>query len=156
MHMSENGKRLLSEWEGTELKLYQDAVGLPTIGVGHLLTRGELTSGKIVIRGVPVRYQNGLALQQALDLLGQDLESFETVVTESVVAQLKQNQFDAIVSFVFNTGVSAFKGSTLLKVLNQNQLDQTPVQLRRWVYAGGRVIPGLANRREKEIALWLA
>lgn len=70
MKMSDKGKQLLADWEGLELKLYKDVAGLPTIGVGHLLTRSELTSGKIIINSVAVRYADGITKQQALDLLG--------------------------------------------------------------------------------------
>ena len=104
MRMSEKGKELLAKWEGSILHVYNDAVGLPTIGVGHLLTRDELTSGKIYIQGQLVRYANGLTQQQALDLLGQDLDKFEKVINESVTVNLSQNQFDALVSFAFNVG----------------------------------------------------
>ena len=154
MNMSEKGKKLLAQWEGTILHVYNDAVGLPTIGVGHLLTRDELTSGKIYIEGQLVKYANGLTQQQALDLLGQDLDKFEKVVDESVTVDLKQNQFDALVSFAFNVGAGAFKGSSLLKVLNQGQYAEVPDQLQRWAYAGGRLVQGLATRRENEIKLW--
>lgn len=154
MQMSEKGKKLLAQWEGTILHVYNDAVGLPTIGVGHLLTRDELTSGKIYIQGQLVRYANGLTQQQALDLLGQDLDKFEKVVDESVTVDLKQNQFDALVSFAFNVGAGAFKGSSLLKVLNKGQYAEVPDQLQRWNRAGGRVVQGLTIRREHEIQLW--
>ncbi|MBI1929684.1 lysozyme [Candidatus Poribacteria bacterium] len=152
--MSEKGKKLLAEWEGVKLQVYKDVAGLPTIGVGHLLTRDELTSGKIWIRGGPIKYANGLTKEQVMDLLGQDLEEFEKVVNNSVKVELKQNQFDALVSFTFNVGANAFKNSTLLKVLNQGQYEEVPNQLRRWVYAGGQKVQGMINRREKEINLW--
>lgn len=154
MQVSEKGKKLLAEWEGVKLQVYKDVAGLPTIGVGHLLTRDELTSGKIWIRGGPIKYANGLTKEQVMDLLGQDLEEFEKVVNNSVKVELKQNQFDALVSFTFNVGANAFKNSTLLKVLNQGQYEEVPNQLRRWVYAGGQKVQGMINRREKEINLW--
>jgi lysozyme len=75
-------------------------------------------------------------------------------VNESVTVPLNQNQFDALVSFSFNVGDNAFRGSTLLKLLNQGQYDQVPAQLRRWVRDNGHVVQGLINRREKEIVLW--
>lgn len=156
MQMSENGKNLLSVWEGLDLNVYRDVAGLATIGVGHLLTKDELSSGKIYIRGVPVNYGNGLTREQVLDLLGQDLDKFEQAVAASVRVPVNQNQFDALVSFSFNVGAEAFKNSTLLKLLNQGKYQEVPTQLLRWVYAGGQVARGLYNRREKEIALWNA
>jgi lysozyme len=154
MEMSEHGLGLLQKWEGFELKVYKDSAGLPTIGVGHLLTRSELTSGKIVIDGVPVQYSAGLTNQQALDLLGQDVKPAERAVNTGVKVTINQNQFDALVSFTFNVGVAAFTSSTLLKVLNQQQNDQVPTQFLRWVRSGGQVVQGLLNRRQNEISLW--
>jgi len=151
---SENGLRLLKQWEGSRSVMYRDAAGLPTIGVGHLLTRSEMTSGKIVIKNQPVRYATGLSEQQIIDLLAQDVRPAALCVQTYVLVPLNQNQFDALVSFVFNVGQGAFRGSTLLKLLNQRQYAAVPDQLRRWTRAGGQVIHGLQFRRENEIKLW--
>jgi len=154
MQMSQHGLSLLEQWEGFKLQVYKDSAGLPTIGVGHLLTRSELTSGKIVINGVPVKYSGGLTQQQVTDLLAQDVVPAQQAVNTGVKVALNQNQFDALVSFTFNVGNGAFLGSTLLKVLNQGQYDQVPTQLLRWTRAGGVVVQGLVNRRQNEIKLW--
>jgi len=154
MQMSEHGLELLKQWEGFKNQLYNDSAGLPTIGVGHLLTKSELSSGKITINGDPVQYSGGLSDQQVLDLLGQDVTPAAQLITNKVTVPLNQNQFDALTSFTFNVGGAAFNGSTLLKVLNQGQFDQVPPQLRRWNKAGGKVVQGLINRRENEIKLW--
>jgi lysozyme len=156
MQMSQNGKQKLAAWEGFERRSYRDAAGKLTIGVGHLLTRSELSSGKIWIQGEAVRYAAGLSDRQVLDLLGQDLKGAENVVNEGVEVELKQNQFDTLVSFCFNVGASAFKNSTLLRRLNQGGYDEVPAQLRRWVHCDGAVETGLVNRREHEIVLWNA
>jgi lysozyme len=154
MRMSDNGRKLLSEWEGFELNVYRDVAGLPTIGVGHLLTKDELSSGKLIINAVVVQYGSGLTEQQVLDLLAQDLSPMESGVTGSITVALTQNQFDALVAFTFNVGLGAFKDSTLLKELNAGHLQAVPDQLRRWIHAGGQVSRGMVNRREKEVALW--
>ena len=156
MKMSENGKRKLAEWEGVELNVYRDVAGLPTIGVGHLLTKDELSSGKITLKGAPVKYGSGLTQPQVMDLLAQDLARFEKTINECVKVPLNQNQFDSLVAFSFNVGPDAFKSSTLLKVVNQSQFADVPNQLRRWVHSGGQVSKGLANRRQREIELWSA
>ena len=154
MQMSPQGLQLLEQWEGFELEVYNDSAGLPTIGVGHLLTKSELSSGKITINGVSVKYSDGLTQQQVTDLLAQDVEPAAAAVNNGVKVPLNQNQFDALVSFTFNVGAAAFTGSTLLKLLNQKQYDQVPTQLLRWTRAGGRVVQGLVNRRNNEIKLW--
>ena len=154
MQMSTHGLELLEQWEGFKPNVYKDSAGLPTIGVGHLLTKSELSSGKIAINGLPVQYSNGLTDQQVLDLLSQDVKPAEQAVTNNVKVPLNQNQFDALVSFTFNVGVGAFTSSTLLKVLNQQQYTEVPTQLLRWTRAGGQVVQGLVNRRQNEINLW--
>ncbi len=154
MKMSDKGKELLEQWEGSEPEVYLDVAGKKTIGVGHLLTQDELSSGKITIAGKAVRYAEGLTNQQILDLLGQDLARFEKAVNDGVKVALKQYQFDALVSFSFNVGTGSFQSSTLLKVLNQGKYDEVPDQLRRWVYSGGNKVQGLINRRENEVKLW--
>jgi lysozyme len=154
MQISENGLELLKQWEGFKLEVYKDSAGLPTIGVGHLITKSEQASGNIVINGSPIAYAGGLTDQQVLDLLAQDVAPAEKAVNGGVKAGLNQNQFDALVSFTFNVGAGAFTSSTLLKVLNQGQYDAVPDQLRRWTRAGGQVVQGLVNRRENEIKLW--
>ena len=125
-----------------------------TIGVGHLLTKDELSSGKLLIDGKTIKFHNGLTHQQVVDLLGGDLRRYEETVRNSVTVKLSQNQFDALVSFCFNIGQGAFKSSTLLKRVNAMQWDDVPHQFSRWNKAGGRVIKGLVNRRNKEIELW--
>jgi lysozyme len=154
MQVGERGKKLFKEWEGLVTHEYLDSGGEPTIGIGHLLTHSERTSGKIVIRGRVLRYRNGLSEQQCWDLLDQDLDGVEKTVNQAVTVALNQNQFDALVSFTFNVGDGAFCGSTLLKLLNQGQYNQVPAQLIRWTWDNGKIVQGLMNRRQKEITLW--
>jgi lysozyme len=155
MKVSENGLKLLAEWEELRTHEYIDSAGYPTIGVGHLLTKSEIQSGSVVIKGKAVPYKNGLTKQQCFDLFEQDLEPKVKVIKECVKVPLTQEMFDCLVSFVFNVGEGAFKNSTLLKLLNQGQYDQIPDQLKRWNKSKGQVIAGLTNRRNKEIALWV-
>ncbi|TAN46831.1 MAG: hypothetical protein EPN21_19290 [Methylococcaceae bacterium] len=93
-----------------------------------------------------MKYVNGLTAGQADILLCQDLAPAEDAVNGAVTVSLTQNQFDALVSFTFNVGKGAFLGSTLLKLLNQGQYGQVPVQLERWNRSGGQVVQGLVNR----------
>lgn len=154
MRVGQRGKNLFKEWEGLVTHEYLDSGGAPTIGIGHLLTRSERTSGKISIGGQALDYRNGFTEQQCWDLLDEDLAGSEAVVNDAVKVSLSQNQFDALVSFVFNVGDGAFRSSTLLRLLNQGQYDQVPAQLQRWNMDNGHVVQGLVNRRNKEIALW--
>lgn len=78
------------------------------------------------------------------------MAGFVNTVNTSVTVPLSQNQFDALVSFAFNVGATAFQGSTLLSVLNQGNYDDVPSQMLRWNRAGGRVLRGLTRRRTAE------
>jgi lysozyme len=152
--VSDEGLRHLMRTEGFRNKAYKDVAGYPTIGVGHLLTSQEKRTGTIMINGKAVSYKNGLTDEQVKDLLAQDVKKYEKVVIDSVKVPLTQGQFDALVSFSYNVGPNAFKKSNLLRVLNQGKYNQVPNEMRKWVKAGGRVVKGLKNRREAEIALW--
>ncbi len=154
MEISEHGKKKIREWEGSRARPYRDAGGKLTIGVGHLLTKSELSSGKIWIQGQAAPYAAGLSDQQIMDLLGRDLTGAVQAVNDGVEVELSQNQFDALVSFCFNVGGSAFKNSTLLRLLNQGVYGEVPAQLRRWVRCNGKVAQGLVSRREHELELW--
>jgi lysozyme len=154
MNLSQNGINNLKEWEGCEKNVYLDSAGLPTIGVGHLLTRDELTSGKINILGVPYKYKEGLNDDQINRLLSHDAAFAKSAVNQGIKVPLTQNQYDVLVSFCFNVGRQAFLNSTLRKRINAGNFDDVPNQLKRWNRSGGKVVQGLINRREKEIDLW--
>lgn len=155
MQISQKLKLLLRDWEGMKQSVYNDSSGKPTIGIGHLLTQSELSSGKIIINGEPVDYRKWLTGDQVWNLLSQDMQAAEDAVNQLVTVPLNQNQFDALVSFTFNMGSGAFHGSTLLKLLNLGHYELVVGQLSRWVHDHfGHVVPGLVNRRNKEIALW--
>ncbi len=156
MKFSDNGKSILTKLEGIKNKIYSDIVGYATIGIGHLLTQSELSSGKIKIKNNLVKYSIGLTDQQVYDLLDTDIEKYEQVVNDTIKVKLTQNQFDSLIIFSFNIGIDGFKNSTLVKLLNQEQYEEVPKQLARWIYAGGKVVEGLKNRRNEEIKLWLS
>lgn len=152
--ISSNGIAHIRKFEGCNPYVYEDQGGYPTIGIGHLLTRTENMTGKIYINGEPVFYHQGLSEQQCVALLKQDLAVPVNTVNEAVIVPLNQNQFDALVSFVFNIGCGNFKRSSLLRVLNSGNYDKVPEQLRLWAYVGEKISKGLQKRREEEIKLW--
>ena len=142
MKFSEHGLELLKEWEGCILHIYKDAAGLPTIGIGHLITKNDPDFSK------------GITEEEAFSILAKDVAPAENCVNSYVKVELNQNQFDALVSFTFNCGLGAFQKSTLLKLLNEGQYNQIPIQLLRWTKAGGKQCDGLVVRRNDEIKLW--
>jgi lysozyme len=156
MKMSDNGIKKLKLWEGFKNNAYLDSGGRPTIGVGHLITKAERASGKILIGNTQVKYRNGLSGDEVYSLLKQDIDPVETLIDKLVIVPLTPNQFDVMVSFTFNVGVESFMTSTLLRNLNNGLYDRIPAQLKRWIYDDGKIVQGLINRRNNEIALWLS
>lgn len=152
MKTSKQGLNLITELEGLRLKSYKDVAAHWTIGVGHLLTKDELKTGKV--NGI--YWRNGITREQAISILGNDADAAERAVNQHVEVPLSQHQFDALVSFVFNVGSGAFKKSTLLRKLNTGDYKAVPSEMKRWRKAGGKVVKGLVNRRNKEIKLWLS
>jgi lysozyme len=146
--------KFLESVEGRRARIYSDVGGQPTIGIGHMLTPSERKSGKIRIAGNPVIYRNGLSDEDIDRLCLQDAERAARAVRVYVNVPLEENQFNALVSFVFNVGEEAFRWSTLLRRLNLGDYESVPGQLKRWVYSCGAKIRGLAIRRQKEIEEW--
>lgn len=144
MKTSSAGINLIKEFEGVRLKSYKCPAGVYTIGVGHTSAAG------------PPAVKAGMEITnaQAMKILANDLGQFEDAINDSVKVPLTQSQFDALVSFVFNVGVGAFKKSTLLKKLNAGQYDAVPAELMKWTKGGGKELPGLVRRRRAEAALW--
>ena len=151
MKMSREGLVLLSMSEGTRLKVYEDSGGYKTIGVGHLLTDEELDSG--LIHG-GISWREGITMEKCLDILAFDVRLAEQTINRFVNPELNQNQFDALVCFVFNIGGRAFTSSTLLKRINANQFADVPHQMSRWNKVKGKVVRGLTLRREVEAELF--
>jgi len=147
------GLDFLIRQEGMVLQPYKDVAGYWTIGVGHLLTRSELASGKIMLGHNAVKWSGGLTEEQARHLLRIDLYQAESAI-QTDAARLPDHQFDALVSLVFNIGAGAYRNSTLRRMLVAGQLDEVPKQMLRWDKAGGVRVPGLARRRMEEAALW--
>jgi len=140
MKLSDKGRALLIQLEGKRNHVYEDVAGLKTIGVGHLLKPGE-----------DMAY---LTDEQVEELMTKDIAQFELAVNRFVRVKLAQNEFDALVIFVFNVGIDAFCKSTLLKLINRSEFAEVSKQLMRWNKSGGKVVAGLTNRRKAEIKLW--
>ena len=141
MKISAAGIELLKQFEGCRLTAYQDSVGVWTIGFGT-------TTG--------VKEGQTISQVKAEEYLRFDLAIFEKAVTESLKVPVNQNQFDALVSFTYNVGVSAFRSSTLLNLINE-KTDKKVVaaEFSKWVKAGNQTLPGLVSRRKAESELFL-
>ena len=86
--------------------------------------------------------------------MAHDLKKFESTVNSAVTVPINQNQFDALVSLSYNIGTGAFKKSTLLKKLNEEDYKGASAQFAVWNKGGGRVMQGLMNRRAVERKLF--
>ncbi|PRP70895.1 muraminidase [Chromobacterium amazonense] len=140
MQTSANGINLIKQFEGLKLTAYQDSVGVWTIGYGHT--------------GRDVKPSQTISSNQADQLLRQDLARFEQGVSNLIKVSIKQNQFDALVSFSYNLGLGNLQSSTLLRLLNQGDYQAAAGQFPLWNKAGGKVLPGLTRRRLAEQALF--
>lgn len=139
MIASIEGIELIKYFEGLDLLSYQCPAHLWTIGYGH-------TAG--------VNANNVITEERANYLLLQDVAESEKYVIQHTHVPLSQNQFDALVSLVFNIGAGNFRNSTLLKKLNARDYEGAAQEFERWVYAGATRLPGLVRRREAEKTLF--
>ncbi len=139
MTISEDGIDLIKRNEGLRLKAYRCPGGIWTIGYGH--TSGVM-DGDVITK------------EQAEELLKKDIKEIEYKLN-SLNLNLTQNQFDALVSFIFNVGWSNFKSSTLLKKIRINPDDPSiRYEFSRWVFANGKKLNGLIKRRNEEANLY--
>jgi lysozyme len=141
MKISEQGLKLIKCYEGLKLKAYRCPAGKKTIGYGHVI--------------LPTEGLTHITQEKADELFLGDVKWAEDCVNKSVKTPLSQNEFDALVSFVFNLGSGAFVGSTLLKYLNLSRLTEAGAQFDRWTRAKGKVLPGLVKRRASERKLFV-
>ena len=141
MKTSPKGIALIKEFEGLRLKAYLCPGGVWTIGYGH--TAG-VKSGMVITEA------------QAEEYLKADLIVFERYLNGLGLA-LNQNQFDALVSFIYNVGTGNFSSSTLLRKVRANPQENSIMdEFLRWVYSKGRVLPGLQRRRLAEMKLYFS
>ena len=88
--------------------------------------------------------------------LARDFQSALTATLRycPVLATELEGRFAAIIDFTFNLGAGRLQTSTLRRRINQRDWSSAAQELRRWIYGGGKVLPGLVARREAEAA-WL-
>ena len=139
MKIGNKGLELIKHFEGCELEAYKCPAGVWTIGYGH--TKG-------------VEEGDVWSESHADHMLEVELEEYENYVNTAVEVPLSQNQFDALVSWVYNLGPTNFNSSTMLKVLNAGEYSEVGNQMLRWNKAGGKVLEGLTRRRQAEADLF--
>jgi lysozyme len=140
MTTSSKGLRLIKGFEGLRLESYKCPAGVWTIGYGH--TKG-------------IKPDMVIDQSKADEYLIEDIAPIERFLN-ALKINFRQEQFDALVSWIFNIGVGDFKGSTLFKKISADAPDEEITdQIVRWVYAGGKPLPGLKKRRIAEANMFL-
>ncbi len=149
LKISKEGIDLIKHFEGCPMQdgmvvSYRCPANKPTIGYGSLK----------LIDGSPVQDGMTITKQEAEDLLAHELEEYEGYINDMVTSDLKQNEFDALVSWVFNLGPSNLSSSSLLNRLNNKLWDDVPYQIQRWNKVNGVPNEGLKKRRKAEALLF--
>ena len=96
----------------------------------------------------------GISEETAENLLKQDVSVAENAINDLVVVDISQNQFDALASFTYNLGAKALEKSTLLRLINENNMQAAANEFLKWVFAGDKKLVGLERRRAAEMALF--
>lgn len=131
----------IKQFEGYRSKAYRCSAGVLTCGYGHT-------------KGVTSRTTCNKA--KALAWLKSDLEPIESFLSAIPEVCKSQGRFDACADFCFNLGVNAFKGSTLLKLIQKkSSVSIIQAEFLKWIYAGGKPLEGLKNRRRWEAQRWV-
>lgn len=144
MTTSQKGIDFIIAHEGVRYKMYRDVAGLPTIGIGHLIKNGEDWLMTATLTDAQVK-----------DLLRQDLNGTEIGVKSNVHVNLNQNQFDALVSLLFNIGSGNFSNSSVKRSINNNgSREEIETNWKKWKFAGGNEIQFLNTIRANEIKMY--
>ena len=141
--ISDNGLKFLMNNEGVVLKPYLDTKGIPTIGVGNTFYED---GSKVKMTDPPITEK------RAMELFRWILKQYELAVYSNTRDDINQNQFDALVSFTYNVGVTAFKNSTLLKRINTNASQQSIINAFMMWNKPKEII----GRRKREVELYFS
>ena len=148
MEVSNKGLELIAKFEGLSLTPYLCPAKIPTIGYGATFYE----NGTKVTMSDPA-----ITKERALELLKFHVKHFAQTVDSYTTDAVNQQQFDALVSFAYNLGTGALKGSTLLKKVNKNPKDSTiAAEFAKWVNANGKQLAGLVKRRKAESDLYFS
>jgi lysozyme len=142
MKLNNEAYQLITKHEGLVLKPYLCPAKVPTIGYGNTYYED---GKRVTLLDKPI------TKERAFEMFKEIADRFAKAVSQSVVSDLNQRQFNALVSFAYNVGVANFKKSTLLRIVNANPNDkQIENEFRKWTKANGKVLSGLVKRRQDE------
>lgn len=144
--ISQRGVEFISQWEGFSSKPYRDGGGVPTIGYGAT----HYPDGRrVTMMDKPITKEEGIALLKDM------LVIYEEALNALTVVPLNQAQYDALMSFIYNVGITQFERSTLRKLLNDGRYYAAAQELTKWVKDNGKTVNGLVRRRKAEKELFL-
>ena len=138
--VTDEGLGLIRAFEGFRAEPYLDPAGIRSIGYGHVILPGE--------------HFTTLTEEQATELMLRDIETKKGWVAYYIRRLLNDNQYSAVVSLVYNLGVTPLT-KTLGRKLNDGEFLGASQEFTRWVYADNKILPGLVKRRAAEKALFL-
>lgn len=152
MDINEKGIEIIKHYEGCRLTAYRDPVGILTIGWG--------TTGSFIYDGMTITQE------EADEYLMKDVEVAVSELNNNLTVSLNDDQFSALVSFLYNIGpgVTGVKDglfhlasggpSTLWKMVEESNFSGAAGQFTLWCRAGGIVLRGLLARRRSEQKLF--
>lgn len=145
--LDQRGRDFLAKEEGIKLAPYLDSVGIPTIGIGCTFYPG---GRRVTMKDKPLA-----SIADAWALFDAVNSNFLFTVYSTTRDDINQNQFNALLSLCYNIGPAAFKGSTVLKLVNKNPNDaKITGAFEMWKNAGGK--PVLLGRRKREAKLYFS
>jgi lysozyme len=145
-HMTDQGLALIKRFEGFSATPYICPAGWWTIGWGAI---HDLDGQPVTADTPPVTEE------EAETLLRRDVTAAERAVLRLITVPVSDGRFDALASFAFNLGGGALQRSTLRRKVNREEHADVPDEFRKWVWGGGRKLPGLIRRREAEAVLYV-
>ena len=157
MKVSQRCKEMIKHHEGVRYKPYRCPAKLWTVGVGHVLypDQGRLPLDQRDTYPLEPNDNRTFSKDEVNGTLNTDLIRFETGVARLLPLVLTQNQVDALVSFSFNLGLGRLQGSTLRSKVLRREMESAADEFLKFVWGGGKVLPGLVKRRNDERALFL-
>lgn len=168
MKLSQAGAALMHEFEGCRNKPYLCPAHIWTIGWGHVLYQDQIRLPMVRVKEIhspvirkeyPLRPEDSRVWsQEEIDqLFANDIASFERGVLR-LAPNLYGNQgaFDACTSFAFNAGLGNFQRSTIRMKIGRKEWKEAAEAFMQWTRGGGKELPGLKRRRQKEKALFLS
>ena len=147
MRVSDKAIKMIRHHEGVRVTPYQDAIGLWTVGVGHLIGDGKT---------LPDEWNRTLTMGEVDEILRKDLARFEAGVERLCPTGLTQSRFDALVSISFNFGLGNLQRSSIRMKHNRGEFEDAADSFLLYNKAGGKIFKGLVNRRNDERALYLS